>query len=1265
MSRSSFQPGPLHNHAGFAEPQLDALVDDLSLLAPIDAGLARAAVRWVADGEDASCLDALARLQGVRDVLYLVHVPVSATHPLLQASTPARSDLEELWRVRRIRGVLLHPETEPDPAAWVRLGKVWSALAASEPDADPCPIEDWPAWWWALYGEIQRSGEDRGRVARWPIQRVATAFAAAGEPPTKVLDLLTLETPGARYWRCESGRMPRTYGGWAAFLGDWAPELQRRLRDGSTEEKTRLLQQLHWEDADFHALVPTLAEVATCGLRTPATQACRALGDLRDEARPHLERLLVEGDPTTRQEAGRLLFRFFPKSSRTLLRASAADDGSSRVRQTFELLLAAPAVPEGSDPAADLPPVERPDGEQPPPAELARALRKRVEELDARLAERYDDELRKRAAEDEDRRRRGLAPFARSEPTLRRASQGDADAILDFLGAGGEPPDVSLYGLELSPEDLASPTVSLVHVLRLDWALDRFDGAGRARGRTTPELSMWDTRNVDAYRSTRTPPPELRDLAAAFEVCGLSAEMLGRRLLRDRWGYFGFLDAWEDDAIWPFFAERPELLDEALHPSDSSWDTDSLRTGALRMLALLPSLPASLVPAIWDTALGGKRGEGLLARAALRSLEGRTEAVALALGDGRQAVRQRAAEWLADLGDSAAIPALLQAFGNEKQDAVRGPILTALEALGAPLRDLLDPAALLAEARAGLKKKPPKGMEWVPLDEVPALHWNDGGAVEPEIVRWWIVRSIRLKDPAPGPLLRRYLARCRPDEAGALARWILRVWLDEDLRGLPRAEAEARVAKNVTPWTNWTNEEFERRVRAVMEEPAGSATSTKGMLALAAAAGDEDVAVRSERYIRTYYGTRLHQSKALLTVLAWVRDPTAVRILIALATRFRTAGIRTAAEEHLQALARREGWTVDQLEDRTVPDAGFVRAEGEDGRPVGTDATLELDYGGRMLTVRLDDRLRPVVTREDGKILKAAPPAAQGDDPELAAAARKRFGKAKSTVKKVVTEQTGRLGLALATQRTWRASDWRRDLADHPIVGRLVPRLVWSWEVGGDAGAEADSSAASVSGTFRPLEDGTLTDVDDQEVRLPDGATVRLAHGLLLAAETAQAWKDHLRDYDVELLVPQFDREPVVLDADSLDAEGALTAGLRGHVLGTYDLRRAANRRGWDRGPAGNRGICREYLKLYASLDLRAVLHTSGSILPEEDAPIAILGLTFERIGDDARPSSRGRPVPLEEVPPVLLVECAAEARAIAGSGDGFDPAWESRVEVW
>jgi len=180
--------------------------------------------------------------------------------------------------------------------------------------------------------------------------------------------------------------------------------------------------------------------------------------------------------------------------------------------------------------------------------------------------------------------------------------------------------------------------------------------------------------------------------------------------------------------------------------------------------------------------------------------------------------------------------------------------------------------------------------------------------------------------------------------------------------------------------------------------------------------------------------------------------------------------------------------------------------------------------------------------------------------------------------------------------------------------------------------------------TFRPTEDGELIGVDDAVVEFEPHAVVSLAHRVQLADEEAAAWRQHLADYGVE---PLFDQLSAVVPR--IEKNQKVLTDLQGHMTDSFTLRAAALKRGYKRGEVMDAGFFDAYVKDFAALDLTAVLGFTGACLPEEKIPCATTGLSFTR---------RGRPVPLDRVPPVLLAECRADYEALAALGP-YDPDWE------
>lgn len=385
---------------------------------------------------------------------------------------------------------------------------------------------------------------------------------------------------------------------------------------------------------------------------------------------------------------------------------------------------------------------------------------------------------------------------------------------------------------------------------------------------------------------------------------------------------------------------------------------------------------------------------------------------------------------------------------------------------------------------------------------------------------------------------------------------------------------------------------------------------------------------------------RVAQCRALLQMLAWVEHKTATQLLLAVGSRFRTKSIQEEANKQTAALAERKGWTVAELADRTIPTAGM-----------DDEGVLTLDFGPRQFIAKLNEDLEFTLADADDKPLKSLPEPRKDDDEAKAAEAKKFFSSAKKELKSVVGLQRDRLYEAMCTQRTWPFEDWNIYLNRHPIARHHCQRLVW-----------AVIRAEKVVALFRPLADGSLTNAADDPVTLQPEDQVRVAHECQITPEQSQAWRQHLKDYDIEPLFEQFGRPNFELTEERKQAD-ELT-DFRGHVLEAFKLRGRTNKLGYSRGQSQDGGWFYDYHKRFPTLGIEVVLEFTGNGLPEENRTVALTGMRFERVAPEGAPVVGGAKLALGEVPPVLLGECWNDFRQIAAEGSGFDADWEKKTQM-
>ncbi|MDR1077686.1 MAG: hypothetical protein LBL55_03300, partial [Propionibacteriaceae bacterium] len=450
----------------------------------------------------------------------------------------------------------------------------------------------------------------------------------------------------------------------------------------------------------------------------------------------------------------------------------------------------------------------------------------------------------------------------------------------------------------------------------------RFPLAGVARAYCAPtsrdlpwELSQLKLRDDDlrtvvrALATTNLPDP-------VAETAQLAAWMIGRL---------------SPQHVWPFFAQHPLWLEQALglvpNPRPGYKHDSELRL-ALRVLALFPAPPPELLPVLVEWATGPRRRHRRQAQALLEGWPGAVDLAAQRLTAAEQAVRANAAAWLGRLGDPGAVEALSRAWSKEKRQPVQAAILAALSALGQDIAQYLTPEVLGRAAVKGLAGRMPADFGWFPLDGLPACRWATGGPVDPVVIRWWAVLADKLKDPMGAGLIPIYVGLLDAPSREALGRFALEAWIaqdtrrhsDEECRRYAAEETKSRLRHN---YDNETEEQiFERKRRERSMEYLGSAIASKGVLALAAGVPGHLVAELGRRYSRDHRARRA-QLEALVHAAAANESPAAIQFVLGIARSHRQETVRAKAGELALQLAERQGWSMDELADRTIATAGF------------------------------------------------------------------------------------------------------------------------------------------------------------------------------------------------------------------------------------------------------------------------------------------------------------------------------------------------------
>ncbi|MBB4867653.1 hypothetical protein HNP46_006572 [Pseudomonas nitritireducens] len=1206
----------------------------LEVLDILQEGLTQRAVSYVLEGTVESVLLDLRRVNA-EEAIVLLDQP--ATLGWWHPSSNVRNDLQKhkkrINAAANARVRLYAVGADVDVPALGRFGKVLEAACQGGNLVRIAKVPDWYLYLVidALVTTVKRVGEKYSKDMRqhWNLD-LLERLLAVDELPTEDAPLLLLDRRdlNAYHWQDQEDQLLKLPG-LAERLLEQPPlvrGLPERLSASGCINLVRLLSRNSTLATTYVDVLVRMAVNAAKGVRAEAMPRVEALPLV--VKLEQLSQLLEHGSNGERIQAAEMLARSGDEA-RAILQARQTVEGAKPVQQALANALARldsqataeqQALPEAGE-FECYPDVQLGDP-------VLQLLRKSLQELleEKRLA--AEEEIRSNREEKRKwdwRQKQYKEMQSVTDTDLQKALQclnGEKTGKLN--SAVNE-----VIGYKRHLANL--PEMNLLHLIRafnFNWY----------------QLSS-------CFKGDALARLDLRTLEDAMQRAG--HQRAAREVAEVCCGWNSPLEQMPPENVWPFFASHPEFLEEAfgLRPSESSNRYYGFNESwGLNILQRFPVLPARFIPILLELALGTSKTNRSEAQRLLETLADIGQRAEEALTSSKQEIRGMAADWLKRLGNPAAVQALNTALVKEKRETVRASLLAALEALGQDISGYLTPAVLLKEAQKGLQAKPPASLSWLDLDHLPAAQWLDGSPADPAIPRWWVILACKLKEPAGNALLSRYLQLLTPASRAALSKSLLLGFIAQDTRSPSLEEAIAYAQANHTQriqqykswaqygaeYANATPEQiFESLKREHLGIYLGSAIADKGILALAWALPGHELVSLLQSYMRDHYQRRA-QIEAMLMAAANSDDPLVIQLLLSVARRHRTASVQAKARELIEQIAERNAWSADELADRTIPSAGFDE-----------QGVLNLHYGERLFTARLDAALKLELRNPESKVVKALPEPRKSDDPALIKEAKSQLSTSKKEIKQVIDLQSQRLYEAMCAERLWPVAEWREYLFAHPLMNHLLQRLVWA-EVDAEGGLRL----------FRPTEDGSLIDLDDDEIELAEGRHIRLTHAALVDGETAKGWSGHFKDYKIKPLFPQMSRELPELPATDATRESHEIEDHKGWMSDTFTLRGVLTKLGYQRAPAEDGGFFDHYFKDFASLKLRVCIGFTGNCLPEENVPAALTHLSYEKLG---RRWSDGN-LKLADISPVLLAETYADYRAVADACSGFDAQWEKKT---
>lgn len=404
-------------------------------------------------------------------------------------------------------------------------------------------------------------------------------------------------------------------------------------------------------------------------------------------------------------------------------------------------------------------------------------------------------------------------------------------------------------------------------------------------------------------------------------------------------------------------------------------------------------------------------------------------------------------------------------------------------------------------------------------------------------------------------------------------------------------------------------------------------------LALAGLLGDDRIVPILSKQIQTWADSaRGKMSEYTVQALSLLGTETALTVVNSMTIRYRTKykNIGTAASNAFELVAERRGISADELGDRVVPMLGF-----ESVRPkVWT-------IGGKDFEARIDlDFKVSIYDTEKKKTVSSLPKTTPKEISE-------ELKEIKESLKEVVKGQLLRIENMLVRQYRWPVDRWTELYQRHPVLRPFTVRLVWGhYEENG-----------KLDSTFRALEDGSLTDLEDETVKLPKTGNIGIVHPLELSEKERNAWRQHLLEFEITQPFPQLERSVIVPKPEEKTQN--LSIKWNGVQLNAMTFKGRAEKLGWRRGSVCDAGFIPTYWKSFPEAGADAFLELENFYIGiSMDEQVTLQDLYFVKsnsvqigsyVYDDPDPN-KGDPriIPFGNVPPIVFSEVMGDMRKIA-----------------
>ncbi|MCW3062033.1 MAG: hypothetical protein JWQ02_3854 [Capsulimonas sp.] len=341
-------------------------------------------------------------------------------------------------------------------------------------------------------------------------------------------------------------------------------------------------------------------------------------------------------------------------------------------------------------------------------------------------------------------------------------------------------------------------------------------------------------------------------------------------------------------------------------------------------------------------------------------------------------------------------------------------------------------------------------------------------------------------------------------------------------------------------------------------------------------------------------------------------------------------------ETALAEAAQRAGLPAEDLEELATPTFDLDES-GQRREELGEYfAELALTSAGHVELMWSD---------RDGKVLKSVPAEVKKNHAETL----KELKQSADEMGKMLPALRDRLEGLLLADRSWKVTDWRERYIEHPVMGTMAHRLIWSFTDG----------ERSMLGMWRNGE--IVNEIGQTLPSISKDAVVRLWHPLGADPQTVLAWRQWLETHEVRQPFKQAHREIYVL-TDAEIATATYSNRFAAHIIRQHQFQALCRERGWRyQLQGGFDGANTPTLNL-PKHGLRAEFWVEGGEGHAMSASYIDLYVSTDQVRFY---NDQGTLLPLADVPPLLFSEIMRDVDLFVGvCSIGNDPNWRNNDGV-